>query len=267
MNGEDVNAGDMDEAALRCASGKARLFVEADLRAGADIALDRDQSHYLLNVLRMGAGGQVLLFNGRDGEWAAGIADASRKSCRLIVRERTRPHEPLPDVWLLFAPVKRARLDFIAQKATEMGASVIQPVLTRRTIVSRVKDARLQANVIEAAEQCGLVAVPQVREAERLEEILDRWSVLAPGRRILFCDEAAAPGAARAALERLAAGGGRGAPWAVLIGPEGGFDPAERARLVARADTAPLSLGPRIMRADTAAIAALAVFQLVLGDW
>lgn len=256
-----------DDIDLRCATGKTRLHVEVELSEGAEIGLDRDRSHYLLNVLRMGVGGHVLFFNGRDGEWAAEITQASKKACGLIVLRQTRPHEPLPDIWLLFAPVKKARLDFIAQKATEMGAGVIQPVITRRTIVSRVKDARLQANVIEAAEQCGLVAVPEVREAEKLDALLDRWGEQAQGRRILFCDEAAAPGGALSIFAALAKADGRGRPYALLIGPEGGFDEAERARLHAREDTVALSLGPRIMRADTAAIAALAVVQLMLGDW
>lgn len=256
-----------DDTDLRCATGKTRLYVEVDLSEGAEIGLDKDHSHYLLHVLRMGVGGHVALFNGRDGEWAAEIAEATKKACGLIVLRQTRAHEPLPDIWLLFAPVKKARLDFIAQKATEMGAGMIQPVLTRRTIVSRVKDARLQANVIEAAEQCGLVAVPEVREAEKLDAILNHWTEHAPGRRILFCDEAAAPGGALSIFESLAREGGRGRPYALLIGPEGGFDETERARLHARKDTVALSLGPRIMRADTAAIAALAAVQLILGDW
>jgi 16S rRNA (uracil1498-N3)-methyltransferase len=173
----------------------------------------------------------------------------------------------LPDIWLLFAPVKRARLDFIAQKATEMGAGVIQPVITHRTIVARVKDERLQANIIEAAEQCGLVALPELREAISLSHLLDHWSERAPERRILYCDEAAEAGEAEAILTRLAEEGGRGKRWAVLIGPEGGFAADERARLHARRDTVAISLGPRIMRADTAAIAALAIVQLKLGDW
>jgi 16S rRNA (uracil1498-N3)-methyltransferase len=267
MTNKCENLMEDDDTDLRCATGKTRLYVEVDLGDGAEIGLDKDQSHYLLNVLRMGVGDPVLLFNGRDGEWACEIAEATKKSCGLVVVRQTRAHQPLPDIWLLFAPVKKARLDFIAQKATEMGAGVIQPVITRRTIVSRVKDARLHANVIEAAEQCGLVAVPEVREAEKLDAILDRWTEQAPGRRILFCDEAAAPGRALADLEALAQGSGRGRPYALLIGPEGGFDDAERARLHAREDTVALSLGPRIMRADTAAIAALAAVQLVLGDW
>ncbi len=251
----------------RCASGKARLYVEESLGEGARLTLERDQSHYLVNVLRMGEGAGVLLFNGRDGEWAARIAEPHKKNCVLELTAQTRPQEPLPDIWLLFAPVKKARLDFIAQKATEMGAAVIQPVITERTVVTRLKDERLQANAVEAAEQCGLVAVPEVREAEKLGNLLAKWEETAPGRRILFCDEAEAPGAAREALARLADEGWRGAPLAVLIGPEGGFSPKERDMLRQRTDTAVLSLGPRIMRADTAAIAALAVVGLALGDW
>lgn len=252
---------------LRCASGKARLYVTHDLVLGAQVTLDKDQTHYLVNVLRMGPGTRVLLFNGHSGEWAAEITEASRKAAHLTITAQTRTHEGLPDIWLLFAPVKKARLDFIAQKATEMGASLIQPVLTRRTIVSRVKDQRLAANVIEAAEQCGLVAVPEVREAEKLGSLLDRWSVENPTRRILFCDEAAPPGGALANLEAIAAAHPRGTPFALLVGPEGGFDESERARLLKRDDTHAISLGPRIMRADTAAIAALAAVQLILGDW
>ncbi len=256
-----------DDTPAHCATGKTRLYVDAPMAAGGEVALGRDQSHYLTNVMRMGTGERVLVFNGRDGEWAAEIAEASKKAAVLRLIERTRAHVPLPDIWLLFAPVKRARLDFIAQKATEMGAGLIQPVLTRRTVVSRVKDERLHANVIEAAEQCGLVALPEVREAEKLDAVLDRWTERTGGRRLLFCDEAAAPGGARVALEGLAAEIGRGAPLALLVGPEGGFDEGERARLHARTDTTALSLGPRIMRADTAAIAALAAVQLFLGDW
>ncbi|MDO8290005.1 MAG: 16S rRNA (uracil(1498)-N(3))-methyltransferase [Parvibaculum sp.] len=258
---------DNEDDNLRCASGKARLYVEADLAAGADLTLDKDQSHYLVNVIRMGIGARVLLFNGRDGEWAGEITEASRKSASVSLVAQTRPHEPLPDIWLLFAPVKKARLDFIAQKATEMGAAVIQPVLTRRTIVSRIKDERLAANVIEAAEQCGLVCVPEVREAEKLTHLLDHWTANNPARQILFCNEAAPPGGALTNLETIAKAHPRGTPFALLVGPEGGFDPQERAALLKRTDTHALSLGPRIMRADTAAIAALAAVQLVLGDW
>ena len=258
---------DIFEDSPRCASGKARLYVEESLGSGVQITLGKDQSHYLVTVLRMGEGARVLLFNGRDGEWAAHISEPYRKACVLELTEQTRPQEPLPDIWLLFAPVKRARLDFIAQKATEMGAAVIQPVLTERTIATRLKDERFQANAVEAAEQCGLVAVPELRGAEKLSALLSRWEEVAPDRLILFCDENEGPGATRAALERLAAEGKRAAPLAILIGPEGGFSPQERAALRARQDTLAISLGPRIMRADTAAIAALAVVGLMLGDW
>ncbi|MBA4208772.1 MAG: 16S rRNA (uracil(1498)-N(3))-methyltransferase [Parvibaculum sp.] len=251
----------------RCASGKARLYIEEALCAGASLTLDKDQSHYLVNVLRMGEGERVLLFNGRDGEWAARIVEAHKKTCVLALEGQTRAQEPLPDIWLLFAPVKRARLDFIAQKATEMGAAVIQPVMTERTVVTRLKDERLQANAVEAAEQCGLVAVPEVREAEKLSNLLASWNKIAPGRFILFCDENEGPGATGAALARLAEEGSRGTALAVLIGPEGGFSPAERDMLRNRSDTLAISLGPRIMRADTAAIAALSVVGLMLGDW
>lgn len=251
----------------RCASGRARLYIEEPLSAGARLTLEKDQSHYLVNVLRMGVGERVLLFNGRDGEWAAEIAEAHKKTCVLELVERTRAQEPLPDIWLLFAPVKKARLDFIAQKATEMGAAVIQPVFTERTVVTRLKDERLQANAVEAAEQCGLVAVPEVRAAEKLASLIVKWDKVAPGRMIFFCDENEGPGATRAALEKLAAEGKKGAPLAVLIGPEGGFSPKEREMLRGRSDTLALSLGPRIMRADTAAIAALAAVGLMLGDW
>ena len=251
----------------RCASGKARLYVEEPLGAGAELTLEKEQSHYLVTVLRMGVGERVLLFNGRDGEWAAEISEAHKKNCVLTLTQQTRKQEPLPDIWLLFAPVKKARLDFIAQKATEMGAAVIQPVFTERTVVTRLKDERLQANAVEAAEQCGLVAVPEVREAAKLAALLSRWDEMAAGRTILFCDENEGPGTTRAALENLAREGKKGAPLAVLVGPEGGFSPKERETLRARKDTVAISLGPRIMRADTAAIAALGVVGLVLGDW
>lgn len=256
-----------DDTPERCATGKTRLYVEERLTEGTSLTLGKDQSHYIVNVMRMGEGARVALFNGRDGEWAAVIESASKKSAVLAVETRTRAHEPLPDIWLLFAPVKKARLDFIAQKATEMGASVIQPVQTRRTVVSRVKDERLQANAVEAAEQCGLVAVPEAREMEKLDALIKRWDEIAPGRHILFCDESEEPGGARGVLERLEDEGLKGKPLAVVIGPEGGFAPEEREMLRARKDTTALSLGPRIMRADTAAIAALAVTGLILGDW
>lgn len=253
----------IERAAERCATGKTRLYVTADLAAGVPVELGRDQAHYLLNVLRLKEGAPILAFNGRDGEWLCALSEVRKKAASLLPERMTRAQEGLPDIWLLFAPVKKARLDYMVQKAAEMGAGVIQPVMTRFTNVARVKEERIEANLIEAAEQCGLLAVPEFREPQSLEKLLDGWSGQTPARRILFCDESAPPGSALAQLE-----GERGkGPFALLIGPEGGFAPEERERLLAREDTCALSLGPRIMRADTAAVAALAAVQLVLGDW
>jgi 16S rRNA (uracil1498-N3)-methyltransferase len=261
MRDEDKASGDRTD---QCGTGKIRLFVEPDLKAGLGVVPTRDQIHYLLNVMRLKDGDKIRVFNGRHGEWSAHLDAVTKRSCLLALDEQTREQDALPDIWLLFAPVKRARLDFIVQKAVEMGAGRILPVLTERTNVSRVKGDRLKANAMEAAEQCGLLAVPEVAEPQSLSRLLDAWGDEAPGRKIIFCDEAAAPGGALALLSSMKEGQG---PLAVLIGPEGGFSPAERDRLLARDDTLPVSLGPRIMRADTAAIAALAAVQMVLGDW
>lgn len=258
---------DDDDSPAHCGTGRTRLYVDQSLTPGTLIELNKDQSHYLVNVLRLEEGAYVQLFNNREGEFLAHIEERSKKACSLFVEQHLRPHAPLPDIWLLFAPVKKARLDFIAQKATELGAARIQPVITQRTTVSRVKDERLAANVIEAAEQCGMVALPEVGPTARLADVLDHWSEVAGERMILFCDEAAPSGGVKAQLDTLVAKGMKGAPLALLIGPEGGFSPEERARLLARKDTCAISLGPRIMRADTAAIAALAVIGLMLGDW
>lgn len=258
---------DDDDGPAHCGTGRTRLYVDQPLTPGTLIEIDKDQSHYLVNVLRLNEGAPLMLFNNRDGEFLAHIEEKSKKACSLFIEVNLRPHAPLPDIWLLFAPVKKARLDFIAQKATELGAARIQPVITQRTIVSRVKDERLAANVIEAAEQCGLVALPEVGPTMRLSDVLDHWSEQSPERMILFCDEAAPAGGVKTQLEELAAQGMKGKPLALLIGPEGGFSPEERTRLLARKDTCAISLGPRIMRADTAAIAALAVVGLMLGDW
>ncbi len=253
--------------APRCASGKVRLYIEERLTTGASLTLGKDRSHYLVSVLGMAEGARVFLFNGRDGEWAARISVADKKNCVLELVEQTRPHEPLADIWLLFAPVTRVPPAAIIRKASEMGAAVIQPVFTARSVVTRLEDERLRASAIEAAEQCGLLAVPDVRGAARLSVLLENWTERAPGRRILFCDETAAPGTTRAVLDRLADEGGKTAPFAVLIGPEGGFSPVERELFRKRTDTVAMSLGPRIMRADTAATAALALVGLILGDW
>lgn len=258
---------DDDVSPSHCGTGRTRLYVDQPLSPGIMVDLGRDQSHYLVNVLRLDEGAPVLLFNNADGEFLAHIEERSKKASTLFVEVEMRPHARLPDIWLLFAPVKRARLDYIAQKATELGAARIQPVITQRTIVSRVKDERLAANVVEAAEQCGLVALPEVGPTTKLADLLDTWQAEHGDRLILFCDEAAPVGGVKAQLEALAAEGHKGAPLAVLIGPEGGFSPEERARLLAREDCRAISLGPRIMRADTAAIAALAVVGMILGDW
>lgn len=251
------------ESPDHCATGKVRLYVEADLGEGLGVVPTRDQTHYLLNVMRMGDGDNVRLFNGRDGEWLGRLDEVKKRSCLIALEKKTREQDALPDIWLLFAPVKRARLDFMVQKAVEMGAGRLLPVTTERTNVARIKLDRLRANAVEAAEQCGLLSVPQISEPQSLERLLNDWSDDDNGRRIIFCDEAA-PGATT--LDQLKEVDGTG-PLAVLIGPEGGFSPAERERLLRRTDTHAISLGPRIMRADTAAVAALAAVQLVLGDW
>lgn len=238
-----------------------RLFVEAPLAAGAEVTPSREQLAYLTTVLRLGAGAPVLLFNGRDGEWRAELSPQGRRAALLRVETRTRPQSGRADVWLLFAPLKHARLDYMAQKAVEMGVSRLQPVMTRRTQAARVNLDRLRANAIEAAEQCGVLAPPDVVAESPLPAAL---AALPAGRLLVFCDEDAAGADPVAALDGA---GPRGRPVSVLIGPEGGFDPAERAMLLARADVLRLSLGPRILRADTAAVAALTLVMAVLGDW
>jgi 16S rRNA (uracil1498-N3)-methyltransferase len=236
-----------------------RLFVEGDLAPGGEIALPREQAHYLATVMRKGRGDRLLVFNGRDGEWLAEIAEAGKKAATLALVERTRTQSAPPDLWLLFAPVKKARTDFIAEKACEMGCRRVVPVFTRHTNSERVNVARLRAHAVEAAEQCGLLSVPDVAEPVGLAALLDGWDA---GRRILFCDErGTAPPAARA-LAEVEPG-----PWAVLTGPEGGFSEEEAARLEALPHALAVTLGPRVLRADTAAVAALALWQAALGDW
>jgi 16S rRNA (uracil1498-N3)-methyltransferase len=236
-----------------------RLYIDADLSAGAQVPLAREQTNYLLNVLRLGAGDRILVFNGREGEWQAEVVPTGRRHCELAMIGLVRPQEGGPDIDYLFAPLKRARLDYMVQKATEMGAARLRPVITRRTIAERVNLDRMRSNVIEAAEQCGILRLPEVAEPVGLDKLLDHWK---PGRRIIFCDEGADNEGPIATLSAVEPG-----PLAVLIGPEGGFDEAERARLIGMAETVRVSLGPRIMRADTAAVAALALVQAVLGDW
>jgi 16S rRNA (uracil1498-N3)-methyltransferase len=236
-----------------------RLFVHNDLVAGGRIETEREQANYLLNVLRLKDGDAILVFNGRDGEWRARIAEASRKGCVLVVAERTREQTPLADLHYLFAPLKHARLDYIVQKAVEMGAGRLSPVLTQFTQVARVNLERMRANVIEAAEQCGVIEIPEVDAPRRLAEVLNGWD---SKRRLFFCDEAAPTASPPDALMGLPRG-----PAALLIGPEGGFSDSERADLLQKTYVTALWLGPRILRADTAAVAALALVQSFIGDW
>jgi len=236
-----------------------RLYVDAPLSEGCTVALEREQSNYLGNVLRLSAGDSVLVFNGRDGEWRASISGRKRPDS-LTIANRTRPQDCLPDLAYVFAPLKHARLDYMVQKAVEMGASVLQPVLTRFTQVSRVNGERMRANVIEAAEQCGILSLASVAGPVPLERYLARRD---PQRLLVFCDEAAE---VADPLEALKADR-RTSGIDVLIGPEGGFAEEERALLLRQPQTLRLALGPRILRADTAAVAALALIQVTLGDW
>jgi 16S rRNA (uracil1498-N3)-methyltransferase len=234
-----------------------RLFVEPGLRAGDRLPCEGGQANYLLNVLRLADGASVLVFNGCDGEWRAEVRDVRKKSCALVAMECVRPQTTGPDVTYLFAPLKHARLDYMVQKAAEMGVARLSPVITRRTIAERVNLERMRANAIEAAEQCGILTVPVIDEPAKLTALLAAWD---PARTLIFCDETAPAGSPVDALAALPRG-----PLAVLIGPEGGFDPAERDLLLALPNAVAISLGPRIMRADTAAVAALALVNAVCG--
>ncbi|MDP4031856.1 MAG: 16S rRNA (uracil(1498)-N(3))-methyltransferase [Pseudorhodobacter sp.] len=240
------------------ANAKIRLYVDQPLGAGQPVLLNADQAHYLFAVMRLDKGAPVLLFNGRDGEWRALVAEAGKRRGALVCEALTRPLQLPPDLWLLFAPIRKARTDFIVEKAAEMGAARIVPVQTRFTNAERIRQDRLQAHAVEAAEQCGGTFVPEVADLVALERLLDNWP---SERRLLWCDEQLAGRAS--ALTGVRADG----PWAILIGPEGGFCEAEQARLRALPQVVPVSLGPRILRADTAAVAALTLWQLRFGDW
>lgn len=236
-----------------------RLFVADDLASGARVMLSPDQHNYLRNVLRLNAGDPLLVFNGRDGEWKAVIVGQGKRATALDIEQQTRPQKGGPDLVYLFAPLKRSRLDYMVQKATELGAARLQPVMTQHTVAERVNVDRLRANAIEAAEQCGVLRVPEVAEPKKLAAVLEDWD---GSRTLIVCDEAAPVANPIEALAKVAQG-----PIAVLIGPEGGFAKAEREVLMAKPYTVAISLGPRIMRADTAAVAALALVNAVLGDW
>ncbi len=239
-----------------------RLFLEAGLSAGAEIPLDRAQANYLINVLRFEEGNALLVFNGRDGEWRAELAQVGRKAGVLRIIVQTRPQPSPSRLHYCFAPLKHARLDYMVQKAVEMGAGVLQPVLTQHGQVTRLKDERMRANAVEAAEQCGVLSLPELRSELRF----DRWIADWPREQlVVFCDEdamAAGPVEALATIRERA-----GASIGVLIGPEGGFSAEERAALLDLPRVLRISLGPRVLRADTAAVAALALVQAVLGDW
>lgn len=248
-----------------------RLFTDAALTRGASVPLTREDAHYLLNVLRRGEGDRVRVFNGRDGEWSAQISHASKKAAALTVEAQTREQRGVPDLWLLFAPVKRQKTDLIVEKATELGVAAICPVTTARTQSDRIKYERFQTIAKEAAEQTERLDLPEIRGIDRLDRVLDAWP---QDRALVFCDESgdepdAAWGGARGRGQPMASAlaGLAEKPAAILIGPEGGFSPDERDRLRSLDAVIPVTLGPRILRAETAAIAALTVWQSVCGDW
>jgi 16S rRNA (uracil1498-N3)-methyltransferase len=241
-----------------------RLYVDATLDPDAAVALAPPQSHYLLNVLRRRPGETVLVFNGREGEWLARVEVAGRKAARVTPLEQTRAQPAPTDLHYLFAPLKHARLDYLVQKAVEMGASRLQPVITRHTQTTRVNLDRMRANAVEATEQCGILALPEIAGPLALAELVAGF---APERLLVFCDEAADVTDPVAALAAARPRDGSAPAIAVLTGPEGGFAPDERAALLALPRVVRLALGPRILRADTAAVAALALMQAVLGDW
>lgn len=237
-----------------------RLYVDHPLAAGGSVVPDKDQAHYLLHVLRAKDGDPLLIFNGRDGEWRAQVHIEGKRAVRLAVVDQVRLQETGPDIHLLFAPLKRARLDYMMQKAAELGVAKLIPVLTQYTVPDRVNTDRMRANVIEAAEQCGILFVPEISEPVKLGTALKDWD---ESRTLIFCDEGAEISNPVTALAGLKPG----VPIAVLIGPEGGFSNEERALLLSLAFVHPISLGPRVMRADTAATAALAVINATIGDW
>ena len=239
------------------ADTKIRLYVDHPLGQGQTVPLAREQAHYLFGVMRRGVGDSVLLFNGHAGEWRATVEKAGKRDGLLRTDTQTRPQQNPPDLWLLFAPIKKARTDFIVEKAAEMGAARILPVQTDFTNSERIRQDRLQAHAVEAAEQCGGTFVPEVCHLQKLERVLADWP---QDRQLMFCDEALV-----GARESLGQSGGN--KWAILIGPEGGFSDAERTRLTALPFAHAVSLGPRILRADTAAVAAMTVWQTTLGDW
>ena len=236
---------------------KIRLYVEYDLVADEIISLGASQVHYLRNVLRLMTGDQIALFNGRNGEWLARIDKIGKRQVLLKLIGQSRQQIPEADIWLLFSPVKRTSNSYLVQKATELGVSALLPITTQRTAVDRVNLDRLGTTAIEAAEQCRRLSVPELRPVHSLNQILASWP---PDRFLIFCDESGAPSPKTILSE------GKPGPWAILIGPEGGFDPKERETLRQRSFVIPMCLGPRILRAETAAVAALSIWQALAGD-
>lgn len=234
-----------------------RLFVEAALAEGVSVALDGNPAHYLISVMRVKAGDTVLLFDGHSGEWAATARDVRKRDILLECIAQTKPPETAPDFWLCAAPIKKGRIDLIAEKACELGVARLQPVLTRRSVVDKLNLDRLRAHLIEAAEQCGRTALPELCEMVKLDAMLRDWP---GGRHLFFADETGGEPVAQALKAH------RG-PAAFLVGPEGGFDPQERESIRAHPSAVPVSLGPRILRAETAAIAATSTWMALNGDW
>ena len=239
-----------------------RLYVDAPLAEGGTVALGREQSNYLVAVMRLKQGDSVVVFNGRDGAWLAKLGDAGKKNATLDLVVQTAHQPPRENLWYGFAPLKTGRLEYLVQKATEMGAGTIQPVITKFTQVHRLKDDKLRANIVEAAEQCEVLSLPVLAPEIALGDLLLHWREQHGLRRLVFADEAAPSGSPAETLEGL-----RGLPVGLLVGPEGGFSEEERAALLAQDFVVPISLGPRILRADTAAVAALALVQATIGDW
>jgi 16S rRNA (uracil1498-N3)-methyltransferase len=232
-----------------------RLFVPETLSSGAMLTLDGAPANYLANVLRLGPGAQLKLFDDRTGEWLAELTETGKRRVTLRLAEHLRPREPVPDLWLLFAPLKRGRIDFLVEKATELGVARLVPVLTRRTVVDRVKDERLLSHMIEAAEQCERTALPELADAVKIDSLLAAWP---EDRPLLFADETGG----EPLLDTATPG-----PAAILIGPEGGFTDEERAAIRALPAARAVSLGPRILRAETAAVAAATLWMAAAGDW
>lgn len=241
-----------------------RLFLDTPLERGALVRLDKPQANYLCNVLRLTSGDTLLVFNGRDGEWRAALDRTAKKAAALVILETTRGQDHPADLHYLFAPLKHARLDYMVQKAVELGVCRLQPVMTRHAQVARVNLERMRANAIEAAEQCGILTIPEIAPAQSFDRMLASFD---PNRFLVFCDEDAQLHDPIAALSMLRSDTNAAPPLAMLVGPEGGFADEERAALLRRDKTIRLALGPRILRADTAAVAGLALIQSVLGDW